>query len=236
MDRHRETSGQPRNRPPALRLPDDVLRLLQLRPRLYARVCRPGAISRAHRAPAGVARGYRLRRQESRRDRLRRDGGHADPGNGAGHGANYDAAALAHVHGIDAGFRPDRQYPAPTAAGETRLPPDPLEEYSLPALHLLAHAGSPRKGPGQTPEDGAQGARQRRGFRSQFRAALRPLGPAPVPGAERRLLPRDPRWRRVGRDRPDRDVHRERHIAEVGSRARGRHHRDGDRTRSLCTG
>jgi cation diffusion facilitator CzcD-associated flavoprotein CzcO len=56
---------------------------------------RHGPLHRAGRAPAALARGPRLRRQEGRRDRQRRHRGHAGPGDGRDRRARHDAAALA---------------------------------------------------------------------------------------------------------------------------------------------
>ena len=54
-------------------------RLLPLRPRLPARVRRPGALRRHRRPPPGLARGPRLRRQAGRGHRQRRHRHHARP-------------------------------------------------------------------------------------------------------------------------------------------------------------
>ena len=54
------------------------------------------------RPPAALARGPRLRRQARRRDRQRRDGGHARPRDGGASGARDDAPALAELRRLAA--------------------------------------------------------------------------------------------------------------------------------------
>ena len=63
-------------------VPLHVRRLLRLRPGLPAGVPRPRGLRRHVGAPAVLAGGPRLRRQEGCRDRQRRHRGHADPGHG----------------------------------------------------------------------------------------------------------------------------------------------------------
>ena len=58
---------------------------------------------------------------------------------------------------------------------------------------------------------------------------LRAVGPAAVPGARRRPVPRDQGRPGVGRHRPDRALHADRRAAGVRRRARRRHHRHRDR-------
>ena len=65
--------------------------------------------------------------------------------------------------------------------------------------------------------------------------ALRPLDPAPVRGAGRRPVPRHPERHRLGRHRPDHDVHRDRRPARVG-RAPGRRRRSSPRPASNRAG
>ena len=60
--------------------PLDVPGLLPARRGLHARMARDGDVPGPDRPPAELARGSRLRRQERRRDRLRRHRGDADPG------------------------------------------------------------------------------------------------------------------------------------------------------------
>ncbi len=57
-------------------------RLLPLRPGLHARVPRDRRVRGRNHPPAALARGSRLRGQARRRDRQRRDGGDARPGDG----------------------------------------------------------------------------------------------------------------------------------------------------------
>ena len=77
-------------------------RLLPLRPGLPARLRRHGPLRGHDRAPAGLARGPRLRRQAGRRDRQRRHRGHAHPVDGRDGRARHDAAAVAHLHRLAA--------------------------------------------------------------------------------------------------------------------------------------
>ena len=84
-------------------------RLLPLRRGLHARVPGHRALRRRGRPPAALARGPRLRGQAGRRDRQRRDRGDAGAGDGRDGRARDDAAALADLHRLDAGRRPDRQ-------------------------------------------------------------------------------------------------------------------------------
>ena len=58
----------------------------------------------------------RLRRQAGGRDRQRRHRDDAGPGDGQGRRQGDDAAALAHLRGLDAGRRRARQLPAPPPA------------------------------------------------------------------------------------------------------------------------
>ncbi len=86
-----------RDRRAELRLPAHVQRLLPLRRGLHAGLRGDGALRRAHRAPAAVERGHRLRGQARGRDRQRRDRRDAGAGDGSARGARHDAAALAEL-------------------------------------------------------------------------------------------------------------------------------------------
>ena len=219
-----------------LRLPVDVQRLLRLRGGLYARVPGDRALQGPHRPSAEMDRGHRLQGQEGRGDRQRRHGGHPGAGDGARGGARHHAAALADLRRGAAGRGFHRQSPAPPPADQARLRPDALEER--PARHVLlpalqAPAGSRQ---GVDPEGRALLPGPRLRHREAFHATLQPVGPAAVPGARRRPVPRHPRQAGVGRHRPDRDLHRDRHSPEVRQRARGRPGRDRDRAGAAAPG
>ena len=98
-----------RDRAPHLRLPVHVQRLLPLRRGLHARVRGHRALRGRDRPPAALARGPRLHRQARGRDRQRRDGSHARPGDGRARRARDDAPALADLRRL-------------TALGRTRSP------------------------------------------------------------------------------------------------------------------
>ena len=103
-----------------------------------------------------------------------------------------------------------RRHPAAKLAyGMTRWKNVLFGMYFLPALP--AQAGSRQ---GADPRGVRwRWARLRR--RDALHAALQPVGPAAVPGARRRPVPGDPGRQRVGRHRPDRDLHRDGHPPEV---------------------
>ena len=116
-------------------------RLLQLRRGLHAGVPRPRGLRRADRAPAALAGGSRLRRQEGRRHRQRRHRGHADSGAGRlRRGARDDAAALADLR---------RRCPTSTRSPNTankaarrqaRLRAQPVEEHRASSARRTSFA------------------------------------------------------------------------------------------------
>ena len=97
LDRRGRTDRHGRHRPPHLRLPADVQRLLQLRRGPRARVPRRRTLQRPHRPPAVLARGPRSRGQARRGGRQRRHRGHARARTGEDGGARHHAPALAHL-------------------------------------------------------------------------------------------------------------------------------------------
>ena len=113
--------------------------------------------------------------------------------------------------------------------GRARRPLDQRAHH--PGLYQLS-----RRRPERREAGAAQGRRApaARGLRRRhpLHPALRPVGPAAVRGPRRRPVHGHPRRHGVGRHRPHRDVHRDRHPAEVGRRARGRHRRHRHRARA----
>ena len=171
VDAGRAMDRRGRNRPrsypaaPHLQLPVDVQRLLRLRGRLPAGVCRPGALQGPHRPSAEMDRRHRLCRQARRRDRQRRHGG--DPG--AGHGgegrARHHAAALADLHGGAPQPGHARQPAAPPPAHQARLLGDALAQRSVGHVFLpdvQAQAGQGQKPvAGRRAPDAGPGLRRR---------------------------------------------------------------------------
>ena len=72
--------------------------------------------------------------------------------------------------------------------------------------------------------------------RHALQPAVRPVGPAAVPGPRRRPVPHPAPWRGLHRDRPDRPVHREGHRARVGRAPRRRRDRHRDRPEPAADG
>ena len=97
----------------------------------------------AGRPPPALAGGPRLRRQAGRRDRQRRDRGDAGAGDGRAGRPRDDAAALADLHRLAAGRRPDRQRAAPLPARQGRLRDRALEERAAPGADLPAQPPPP---------------------------------------------------------------------------------------------
>ena len=93
-------------------------RLLPLRPRVPARLRGHGRLRRHHRAPAGLARGPRRRREDDRGHRQRGDRRHAGPRAGAVGRPRHHAAAVADLHRLPAGEEPRRGAVAQGPAGE----------------------------------------------------------------------------------------------------------------------
>ena len=111
----------------------------------------------------------------------------------------------------------DRQHPAPDASGEARLLDRAWEERARTAGDLPAQPPLARPGQEDAPRPGrAQAARGQR-HRHALQTDIQPVGSTPVSRARRRPLRGDQLWARVGRHGPDRDVHRDRHQAQVGA-------------------
>ena len=140
------------------------------------------------RPPAALARGPRLRRQARRRDRQRRDRRDARPGDGRDGRARDDAAALAELRALAArrGTRsPNWRAALLPAAG--RLRARALEERADGARAVHAQPPAARAW-----SSGCCAARRQRQLPGRLRRrhalhpALRPVGPAHVPGPRRR--------------------------------------------------
>ena len=200
------------------RLPLLLLGLLPLRRGLHARVRGHRALRRADRAPPALARGPRLRGQAGGGDRQRRHRRHADPRDGAGHRAHHDAPALAQLRAGAARARPGRRPacarccrrrpPTRRSGGRTCCSPS-APTSSAGAAEVRAQAAAQARA-----DAAAQGLRRRH----PLQPALRPVGPAHVHRARRRPVQEHQARRRLGRHRPDRDLHRER--ASSSRRAR----------------
>ena len=174
---------------------------------LPAGVPRHRALQGPGRPSAEMDRRHRLCRQEGRGDRQRRHGG--DPGAGDGRQrrrARHHAAALADLHGgaAVAGSVRDQDAQAPAAEGGLRrhaLEERAVRHVLLSALPAPAGEGEERAAGLCAPDAGA-GLR----CRQAFHAELQSVGPAALPGARRRFLPRDPPRQGLGRHRPHRDA------------------------------
>ena len=146
--------------------------------------------------------------------------------------ARHDAAALADVHHLDPVGRPDRQRAAAGCSGRARVVSDrALEERRCSRRSSTRPAGAGRRCMRaliRARRDARAARRLRR--RHPLQPALRPVGPATVPGARRRPVQGDlaPAARSMVTDR-DRALHADRHPARVRTRARGRHRRHRDR-------
>ena len=103
--------GDRRNPHLHLRLPHQLHRLLQLRRGLPADLPRRRPVQGSVHPPAALARGPGLHRQEGRRDRQWRNGGHPGPDDGRRRRARHHAAALTVVHLL--GARPRQDLPVP---------------------------------------------------------------------------------------------------------------------------
>ena len=198
--------------------------------RLPAGVPRHRALQGPHRPSAEMDRRHRLRRQARGRDRQRRDRG--DPGAGDGRErrrARHHAAALADLHGDAPVAGSVRHQDAPPPAAQARLWRDALEERA--ARHVFLPDVQAQAGQGEEPDAGRRAPDAGAGLRHRhaFHAALQSVGPAALPGARRRFLPRHPPRQGLGRHRPHRDLHRDGDQARVRRRAAGRPRRDRDR-------
>ncbi|CKS81904.1 Uncharacterised protein [Mycobacterium tuberculosis] len=149
LDRRGRARGDRRNPDLHLRLPHQLHRLLQLRRGLSAGLPRRAPVRRPVRAPAALARRPRLFRQEGRRHRQRRNGGHFGSGDGRLQPrqcrARDDAAAIPVVHLLAAGGRQDLRSPGPLPAGSLGLRVWPQAQHrhpakALPGLPALAQA------------------------------------------------------------------------------------------------
>ena len=188
------------------------------------------------RPPAALARGPRLRRQAGGGDRLRRDRGDPGAGDGrGGRGPRHDAAALADLH--PPGPRQGRgEAPADRAGGRADVVRrHPLEEHRAPVGALPAEPEPPRRRATDGPQGQRGDAAARLPGRHPLQADLRPVGPADVPGARRRPVPRDPPGPRRRGHRPHPHLHRDGPRARVrgAARRRRRGHRDGPQPADL---
>ena len=155
-------------------------------------------------------------RQAGRRDRQRRDRGDAGARAGRASRARDDAAALADLRRRRCpAQRPDRRRGcARWLPQRARLRDRPLEER---ACRRSRSSSSSRRRPEADEVDAAQGRRSsscpRATTSTPTSRRVQPVGPAAVPGSRRRSVHGDPRRPRVGRHRPHRHVHRDRHPA-----------------------
>ena len=166
---------------------------------------------------------HRLRGQARRRDRQRRDRGDARARAREAGRARDDAAALADVHHVAA----RRRIRSPTGcasgcrrAARTR---SRAGRTCCSAWRSITYCRRlPERAKRLIVEQVEQAAGGRTSTRAHFTPTLQPVGPAAVPRARRGSVQGDPRGPRVGRHRSDRDVHRDRHRAALGQRARRR--------------
>ncbi len=158
------------------RLPVHVQRLLPLRRGLHAGVPRHGALRRAHRPPAAVDRGHRVRRQARRRDRQRGDRDHARPLDGRAGRARDDAAALAQLRHLAARRRSHRPRAAARAARKDRICDLALEERAAHDAELRSQPAQAARHEGAAAQ-GAGAPAARRGTTSTSTSS-----PATTPG------------------------------------------------------
>ena len=168
--------------------------------------------------PAVLAGGPRLARQEGRGDRQRRDG--RDPGARAGR----EAAQVTMVQRSPSYIvsRPSVDFIAEWLKRwlplTRRLRADAVEERAADRSSSIAGAAAAGAGRGQADRSSPRPTSAHGSTASRFLAGLQALGPAPVPGAGRRPVRRDPRGQGVGRHRGDRALHPGR--APAGDRRR----------------
>ena len=186
-----------------------------------------GGFQGPDRPSAEMAGGPRLRRQARRGDRLGRDGG--DAGAGDGQDRRTSPCCSARRPTWSRG-RPRTRSPTGCAssARQARLRPHPLAQRAvrhvfLPALPAQARA---RK---QLILGGVKmrSARTTTSTRTSRRATIR--GTSGCAWCRTATCSRRSATRRLRGHRPHRDLHRDRHQAEVRQRARRRHHRHRDR-------
>ena len=181
-----------------------LLGLLPLRRGLPADVRRRGAVRRRDHPPAALARGLRRDRQADRRHRQRRHRRHPRAEPGARRRARHDAAAHAELHPVAARPRPAGAVAAQQAARDGRLSDRALEERA--GLHAAVPVQPPpsRGGAQAHPPADRQAAAGGLRPRHALQPAVRPVGPAAVPGARRRPVPQPPPRGRLDRHRADR--------------------------------
>ncbi len=127
---------------------------------------------------------------------------------------------------------PDRQFSAPDLAREAGLRHNALEEHHVAAMDLSPLSGRAGKGQETAAQMGAEGTGRRLRRGHALYPALQPVGPTPMSRAEQRFLRGHTQRHSLGRDGPDRDIHRERHPAAVRRGTRGGYHRHRDRARA----
>ncbi len=108
LDGHGRAGRHRRPVPAHLRVPLPLLRLLQRRGGLRARLPRQRRLRRPDRAPPALARRSRLRGQARGGDRQRCHRHHARARHGRGGRARHDAAALTHLRRVAAQAGPHR--------------------------------------------------------------------------------------------------------------------------------
>ncbi len=120
----------------------------------------------------------------------------------------------------------DRQRAAQGAARTTRLQDRAQEErHARPVLLRQDAQARPRRSRSKLLRHRPAKALGDEMVEQHFTPDLQPVGPAAVPDPGRRPLRRDQRRQGVGRDRPHRHDHRDRHPARVRRAPRRRHHR-----------
>ena len=197
-----------------------------------------GRLQGPDRPPADLAGGPRLHGQEGRRHRLGRHRGDAHPGDRGRLRPRHDAAALADLFQ----HRPQRDRARrrrcascrSTRRGSTRscAARSCTTRPSSPA----ARSTEPEAVKQELLGGGARLSRPRLRHRHALHAELPAVAAAHRLRSGRRPVPGHPRRQGIGRHRRDRAVHRDRHPAEVGQAARGRHHRHRDRLQSQRAG
>ena len=127
-----------------------------------------------------------------------------------------DAAALADLHRRAARRRPVRRAGQQAAAREGRLRRQPVEGHPAPARRSTRSPGSFPKFMRKTLLTMAE-RRLPEGYdvRQALRPELQPVGPAAVPGAQRRSVQDHPQGQGRRRHRHHRAVHQDRHQADL---------------------
>ena len=177
-------------------------------------------------------------RQDGRRHRLGFDGGNLDPGDRRRVRPCHDAAALADVLQDRPQCDPDRRRIARSSASTRRGSTRSCARRSCTSSRCSPAVRSPSRRPSSrncSPQSGRiWGPTTIIG--DPLHAALPAMAAAHRVHSRRRLPGGDPRRQGLGRHRRNRELHRDRHPAEVRRGSRSRHHRHGHRLQSQCAG